>query len=196
MYNDLKDRFNRFADRYKLKNFTDIFLFILLLSVFSLVGIIWKHYFDYKMFGIHILNPTYDFLIRYIVIITAWTLNLFGMGITTDLELARLYFSGLTRFIYIWHGCSGLREIAMFIFLMALFPGPWKHKLWFIPSGVVLIYVIAVLRIIFLCVVFVYKPEWFDFLHNFLINIFFFFVFFVLWLYWVKYFYLKYKKTS
>jgi exosortase/archaeosortase family protein len=79
----------------------------------------------------------------------------------------------------------------MFLFIMLLFPGKLKAKFWFIPFSLLLIYFVAILRIVFLGLVYKFQPSWFDFLHKFLFNVLFFLIFFLLWLVWVKWFYKK-----
>ena len=195
MPNALSTWFDNLLDRYKLKHIKDVLIFIFLVIIFSLVGFLWKQLFDYRIFGVHVLEPAYDFLIRYIVIASSWILtHVFAIPITYDLATARLYFPGMTSFIFIWHGCSGLKEMAMFLFIMLLFPGPWKPKTWFIPVSLLFIYFVAILRIVFLGIVFKYHPSWFNFLHEIIFNIIFFLIFFSLWMVWVKYFYLVEKR--
>ena len=190
------NRFKKFAARYDLKRYNDIFIFIGLILIFSIVGYFWKHWFGYKLFGVHVLDPGYELLTKYIVLSSYWILtHIFGVPLTYDLVTARLYFHGFS-YIYIWHGCSGLKEMAMFLFIMILFPGPWKHKLWFTPLSLLFIYFISIIRIVFLGLIFKSHPGWFNFVHEYLFNILFFLIFFLLWLICVKYFYLKNKRLK
>ena len=182
--------------RDSFKNLKDITIFISLILVFSASGFIWKHYYDYKLFGIQVLEPGYSVLIKYIILTSYWILtSIFSVPLTYTLDTSRLYFSS-ESYIYIYNGCSGLKEMAMFLFIMLFFPGKQLAKLWFIPLSLTLIYFIAVLRIVFLGLAYKYEPTWFYFLHEYLFNLIFFALFFALWLAWIKWFYKKRSPVS
>jgi exosortase family protein XrtF len=110
--------------------------------------------------------------------------------ITTD-ENRTIYFQN-NGFISISPGCSGLKPILQFVLLMLLFPGPWKHKAWFIPMGIVLVHLTNLFRITGLAVVTVTIPEYWDFAHDNLFRPFFYVVIFLLWVWWVE----KYRRPS
>lgn len=191
MLEPIKRHYHKVISHYHLQNLKDVIIFIALILIFTLAGYIWKQYFGYKILGVHILNPGYKFLIKYIVLASYWILTtIFLIPLSYALDTSRLYFSDVS-YIFIYNGCSGLKEMAMFLFIMLFFPGRLLAKLWFIPVSLVIIYVMAILRIVFLALVFKYAPTWFPFLHDYLFNVIFFFLFFVLWLVWVKWFYKK-----
>lgn len=65
------------------------------------------------------------------------------------------------RFKVIW-GCTGVQQMVMFAFLIALYFGPVKKKLWFIPLSMLFLNFINVIRII--AIVLITKdgfPDWF-----------------------------------
>lgn len=108
-----------------------------------------------------------------------------GIPITTDTENKVIYFEN-TGFIGINHSCSGLKPILQFVLLMLIFPGPWKHKAWFIPMGVVIVHLTNLFRICGLAVVTIKIPEYWDFAHDNLFRPFFYVVIFLLWVWWVE----------
>ncbi len=61
-------------------------------------------------------------------------------------------------FITINEGCSGLKPILQFVLLLLIFPGPWKHKAWFIPMGIVIVHLTNLFRITGLAVVTITIP--------------------------------------
>ena len=181
----------KFINHYKLKNISEVLIFMSLILIFSILGYLWKHFFDYTIFGVHVLDPGYIFLTKYVLLSSYWILaNVFSVPLTYVVESSRLYFT-TSSYLYIYHGCSGLKEMAMFLFIMLLFPGSYKMKLWFIPASLVTIYLIVILRIVFLSLIYLHIPDWFNFFHNYIFNLIFFFLFFLLWLLWIKYFYKK-----
>jgi exosortase/archaeosortase family protein len=82
--------------------------------------------------------------------------------------------------------CSGIKQIMQFVLLMLIFPGPWKHKTWFIPLGVIVVHFTNVLRIILLAVVALHSPENIKSVHDSYLRIMFYVVIFGLWLLWVE----------
>ena len=187
----IRQRLQMTIVRLNQLNLKEIFIFLSLTGIFILAVYIWKHYFDFKLFGTYVLTPIYAFLIKYIVIASCWILtNIFSISLSCDIENSRLYFTP-TSYLYIIKGCSGLREMSMFMFILIFFPGKWTSKHWFIPVSLILIYCISILRIVFLGMAYKYHPGWFAFLHEYLFNIVFFGLFFLLWLAWVKWFYRK-----
>ena len=84
------------------------------------------------------------------------------------------------------HSCSGFKQMLQLILLFLLYPGPWKHKLWYIPMGVVVIYIVNVIRIVTLCIVMNYNPGYFEFTHDYIVRPFFYIVIFALWVIWVE----------
>ena len=82
--------------------------------------------------------------------------------------------------------CSGIKQIMQFAILMLVFPGPWKHKAWFIPLGMFIVHLTNVLRIVLLTVVAEYSPANIKYAHDNWLRIMFYVVIFTLWLIWVE----------
>ncbi len=179
-------------DLYKFK---DIGIFIALLLIFSIVGYFWKLT-GYRIFGVAVLEPAYAVLIRIVLVCSGELLqHVFRLDVVVEHVTNRIYLSK-DVFVFIYNGCSGLKEMAMFIFIMALFPGPWKSKLWFIPASLLLIFAVVIIRVVILVMIFNFHPSWYALFHDFLLNYVFFGIFFLLWLLWVKYFYMKHKRPG
>lgn len=82
--------------------------------------------------------------------------------------------------------CSGDKQILQFLLLVLIYPGIWKHKLWYIPLGMAIIHFTNVLRIVLLAVVSVNKPEWWHIAHNTALRGMFYVVILILWIIWVE----------
>lgn len=82
--------------------------------------------------------------------------------------------------------CSGIKQIMQFAILMLVFPGPWKHKLWFIPLGMVIVHFTNVLRVVLLTIVADNWPTQIMYAHDNWLRIMFYVVIFILWLIWVE----------
>ncbi len=88
--------------------------------------------------------------------------------------------------LWIGDNCNGLVLFAVFSIFLVAYPGPWRHKLWFIPAGIVSIHLLNVVRIMVLCHVVTIDFELLNFNHDFLFNVVVFAWIFGLWYLWVK----------
>jgi len=81
--------------------------------------------------------------------------------------------------------CDGAPLLALFISFIFAFPGPWKHKMWFLPAGVAAIHFFNILRIIGLALIVSWNPDWLAFNHDYTFTIAIYgFVFFLWWI-WI-----------
>jgi exosortase family protein XrtF len=84
------------------------------------------------------------------------------------------------------HVCNGLVLYALFAGFLVSFPGSWQNKLWFIPVGMFLIYVVNVLRSVSLCLIKIHNPESLDFNHRYTFTLVMYSFIFLLWMLWVN----------
>ncbi|MBU6123390.1 exosortase X [Hymenobacter siberiensis] len=82
--------------------------------------------------------------------------------------------------------CNGLVLYALFGGFILAFPGSWRRKVWFIPSGMLLIWVLNVLRVAALAVNHHYSHETVAFNHHFTFTFVVYGVIFGLWMFWVR----------
>lgn len=118
--------------------------------------------------------------------------HLLGLQITTSDPLTMHFTNG--GMIWINSGCSGLKLFMQVTVLFLLFPGPWKHKLWIIPLGWLLMHLSNLFRIVSLSVVVLWKPQYWDFSHDWILRPFFYLVIFGMWVWWVERF--RRKRTA
>ena len=85
--------------------------------------------------------------------------------------------------------CASLKQWMHWLFLMVLFPGPWKHKMWYIPAGLVIIEWTNVVRICGVLMMQIPWPNSFHLAHDYIFKFFFYFVIFLMWVLWVEKFY-------
>lgn len=81
-------------------------------------------------------------------------------------------------------GCSGDKQILQFTLLMLLYPGPWKHKLWFIPMGILIVHATNILRVVLMSVTAVLEPNYMQTVHDTALRAMFYIVIFGLWIIW------------
>lgn len=97
----------------------------------------------------------------------------------------RLQFEHGRRLRVDW-SCTGLKQAVVFTIIVLVFPGRARHKLWYIPAGLMLIWAFNVVRITAVAAFFSRNPESFDFLHEYLFKYLFYGLIFLLWLIWVE----------
>lgn len=129
------------------------------------------------------------FIIKPQADVSAYFLRLFGYEVIqtymTEGCEANLIFEGLES-ICIGSGCSGLELFFLFFGFILLMDGKLKDKLWFIPSGFLAILVLNIIRIIALCVIYYYTPEYLKFNHKYTFVIIVYGAIFGLWILWIN----------
>lgn len=124
---------------------------------------------------------------------SCWVLDhIFHLDITTISErrlIATINKDGGWARVVIAPECASLKQWMHWIFLMLLFPGPWKHKLWYIPAGLVIIEWTNVVRICGVLMMQIPWPNSFHLAHDYIFKVFFYLVIFLMWMLWVEKFY-------
>lgn len=171
--------------KYNLIVLVDIFLFILITLIIHYGYRFWAlqlHYIPIK----DIIMSGRSWLSEVLYSQSAWIIeNIFNINFTGVAQNKTLYFPN-NGFISVNLSCSGFKQILQFVLLMAIYPGPWKHKLWFIPMGIIIIHLTNIFRITGLSVVIVNWPDYWDLSHDYLFRPFFYVVIFSLWVLWVE----------
>jgi exosortase/archaeosortase family protein len=88
----------------------------------------------------------------------------------------------------LWIGdpCNGLGVFAVFAVFVLAYPGPWPHKFWFIPLGVLTIHFLNALRVVALCLIVRVDYELLNFNHDYTFYVVVYGWIFLLWHFWVK----------
>lgn len=92
--------------------------------------------------------------------------------------------------------CDGFILFILFFVFIVAYPGPIKHKLWFIPTGIIVIHLINVVRLISLALIVKFSPDWLGFHHDYTFTIFVYLFVFFLWYVWVNKFAPKSLKSE
>ena len=91
-------------------------------------------------------------------------------------------------YVEIIEDCSGTKQFYQILVLFLLFPGPWRHKIWYIPMSIILMHFTNVFRIVFLTLSLKWFPDKWDFIHLWIMRPMFYVVLFALWIIWVEFF--------
>jgi exosortase family protein XrtF len=82
--------------------------------------------------------------------------------------------------------CNALVLFVLFAGFILAYPGNWKTKAWYIPIGIVCIYILNIFRIIILTVNFKYFRSSFSFNHHVTFTYLIYGFIFLLWMIWVN----------
>ncbi len=200
MSEKISDKVARVFKKYHLYAFKDVAIFMVILVFFHIV---WR-LFNHELLLIDFINSSANWLAQQVFNQSSWILSVTGVNVVPFDELT---ISGVLRknvficaensgFVYVNSSCSGLKQFYQWFFLMLLYPGPWKHKLWFFPLGILIVHMVNVFRIIGMVFVTMYLPQHWDFIHDWIMRPFFYVVMFLLWVWWNERFYLKNKKSK
>ena len=177
-------------------------LFIFLIISFHYLYLGWQGL-DYWPIG-NAIKRLMEWSVNMVYSQTCWVLDrVFHVDITTissTRSIRTLNSEGGLARVTIATECASLKQWMHWLFLMLLFPGPWKHKAWYIPAGLVIIEWTNVVRI---CGVLMMQVWWpnihihlfgndintFHLAHDYVFKVFFYFIIFLMWVLWVEKFY-------
>lgn len=82
--------------------------------------------------------------------------------------------------------CDGMILFGLFAAFILAYPGPVKHKLWFLPAGIVGIHGINIARVAALAIIVDVNPDWLSFNHDYTFTVIVYGFVFLLWYLWVQ----------
>jgi len=172
---------DEYVRKHRLQAIVDVAVFAIITVVFHELWwtfAVWIKSFDF------ILGSA-DWLAKQVFDSALWiNVHILGLAVTTT-EPNTMWFSN-QGYVGVNESCSGLKQFYQIAVLFILFPGPWKHKLWYIPMGFVVMFYTNVIRIVILSLVVIWKPEYWNFTHDWILRPFFYVVIFILWVIWVE----------
>ena len=203
------DSIKAYCKNPKNRSTVNVGLFIILIISFHYLYLGWQAL-DYWPVG----KLVYNLMLWSVDLVysqSCWVLDhIFRIDLTTfsgtRLITAIDSKGGLAR-VVIAPECASLKQWMHWLFLMILFPGPWKHKLWYIPAGLVIIEWTNVVRI---CGILLMQIAWpdihihlfgndintFHLAHDYIFKLFFYLIIFLMWMLWVEKFYNPSLKTK
>lgn len=88
--------------------------------------------------------------------------------------------------VWVGSNCNAISLFSLFSVFIIAYPGPWKHKAWFIPAGVVAIHLINIIRVVALAIIANYDYRLLDFNHTYTFTFLVYGFIFALWIIWVN----------
>lgn len=132
-------------------------------------------------FGLN-LSGLFIFMSAHVAEATTALLHFFG--INAQLEPFNIIRHDNGQAVRIVWSCTGLKQAYIFMCIIAFYRGSTLHKLWFIPTGLLVVYAFNIMRIAMISAITRNHPDWFDFLHEELFKYLFYAVIFGMWFFW------------
>lgn len=124
-------------------------------------------------------------LTNLMIFTTEGLLNIFGFATSSNGNFLTIIGAPGVTFAY---GCLGFRELSFFIVFIIFQSGEFKHKAWYIPSGIVLLILLNVIRVVIIVWQQYLNPDSFQFVHDTVSPIIMYPAIFFLWIFWVNIF--------
>ena len=96
-----------------------------------------------------------------------------------------IYCNG-ARLLRVGEECSGMVLFALFSGFIVCYPGPIKHKLWYVPLGICLIFLLNIIRMVALSINYKYYKSSFAFNHHVTFTYTVYAFIFILWVVWLN----------
>ena len=84
-------------------------------------------------------------------------------------------------------GCNAVSVMILFTAFLVAFKGRLKSYLWFLPTGIVILYIANLLRIYIIAMITLYFPAYVNMAHDYVFPGVIYGTTFLLWVIWVKY---------
>ncbi len=120
---------------------------------------------------------------------TSYILNLFGEQTQTlpkaGTPTVSIIKDGRSA-LGVFEGCNSINVMIVFIAFLFAFKGSWKKLAWFLPLGLVLIYIANLARVVLLYYVAEYWRQYFYYIHKYLFTAAIYLIVFILWWCWIE----------
>lgn len=93
---------------------------------------------------------------------------------------------GLRNALNVYEGCNGLNVMIVFVSFIIAFGGRKKQLAWFIPAGIVLIYIVNLARVTALFYVAEYWQSYFYYIHKYAFTGIIYLFVLGLWWWWIE----------
>ena len=187
-----KARIKELYNDRRYQTYFDVGLFFVLIFSFHILYVIWNEGMDYWPIK-SLVDKLFVWASALLFGQSTWTLeHVFNMDfVTNNQTIMFLNNEGTYSAVTVAPECTSLKQWMHWLFLMLIFPGPWKHKVWYIPLGLVIIEFTNVVRIVGICLFLRPFPHDFALAHDGIFKIMFYVVIFLMWAVWNDYFHHK-----
>jgi exosortase family protein XrtF len=167
-----------FWKKYKL-----VWLFLLKFFGFYSLGVFLYH--RYLALSDNHLDPFTSLITEQVVYFMSLTLPEVSVFYSPDAPFAQVLYYGVPVISMI-EGCNAVSVNILFISFLLAFTGPFIRYVWFVPMGLIVMYVSNVIRIYALALVVLYYPNLTNIAHDYFFPGVIYGTVFILWVFWVR----------
>ncbi|MBN3034991.1 MAG: exosortase/archaeosortase family protein, partial [Bacteroidales bacterium] len=174
----LPEKTDRFVRKYHLYAFSDVLIFIVIILAFHLL---WRLLVG-DLMNVPFIFRMASWLSHQVFLASQIVLTWLGVQFTPfdhmtiggSLRNNVIFLPDVYGYVSVNLSCSGLKQFYQIFFLMILYPGPWRHKLWFIPMSLVIIHLVNIGRIVTMTYITIHDAANWDFWHDNVVRPFFY----------------------
>ena len=159
-----------------------LFWFMVIILIVHIIWRIWAGTFYFAPIQ-SFIAVIRTFLVKQVSTQTLFVLDVLNIKVTS---YGTNILTNNNIYLIIGQSAAGLKQIFQFFILIMLFHGPWKHKFWFIPAGILILHLTNVFRILCLVVIAMHWPNQIHYAHDNYLRILYYIVIFGLWIVWVE----------
>lgn len=134
-----------------------------------------------RFLGLNLSAP-FNFMASHVATATTKLLQFFGSDIQQLDNNVLRHANGVSVRI-VW-SCTGLKQAYIFVCIIAFYAGNLKKKLWYIPLGLLVVYLVNIVRISAITALVESFPDQFVMLHEYLFKYLFYAILFGMWVIW------------
>jgi len=175
-------------ERYK--SFPALLKFLTNGVILVLLWLVFYQFFRYSNFVHSVYEVGTEKLTQYLLVASKFVLDSFGFETILTGKVIRIENTGG---VYLDRGCLGRNLMGLYVGFILAYPGKIKHKLWVVPTGLLVILILNIIRICGLAYVVLRWPEYVDINHHVIFKYTVYFFIFLMWYFWIKYFSLSAK---
>ena len=167
-----------FWKKYKL-----VWLFLFKFFGFYSLGVFVYH--RYLSLSEKHLDPFTSFITEKVAYLMSFTLPEVSVSYSQDAPFAEILYYGVPVISMI-EGCNAISVKILFISFLLAFTGPIGRYLWFIPMGLLVMFISNLIRIYILALVILYYPNLSNIAHDYFFPGVIYGTVFILWVFWVR----------
>ena len=184
-----KQKIKELYNDKRYQSYFEVGLFFVLIFSFHVLYVIWNEYMNYWPIK-SLVDKLFVWASALLFDQSTWTLDhVFKMDFFTQNQT--IWFINNENYysaVAVAPECTSLKQWLHWLFLMLLYPGPWKHKAWYIPLGLVIVEFTNVVRVVGIALFLRPYPHDFALAHDVIFKIMFYVVIFLMWMVWNDYF--------
>ena len=173
------------------------------LALFIPLIILWFFFYHYLYKIDDFLSLEFDFLITFSQFLSKQSNYLLSLlnfqtsiEINGDMVITKILNYPYNHGVWIGEPCNGIKVFGVFSIFVLAFKGKIQNKLWFIPTGILILHFINVIRVSTLTYISAVNPFILDFNHNITFQLIVYFSMIILWYWWITKFSLIKNENS